>query len=67
MPLGWDGLPGQPFNTLIIAANDRTPKPCLWSCGQFACGETGGFPWKTLRVSHRATLCPQPPQTIIRL
>jgi hypothetical protein len=23
MPLGWDGLPGQPFNTLIIVANDR--------------------------------------------
>jgi hypothetical protein len=23
MPLGWDGLLGQPFNTLIIVANDR--------------------------------------------
>ncbi|MDD5296739.1 MAG: hypothetical protein PHU46_07490, partial [Rhodocyclaceae bacterium] len=23
----------------------------------------GGLPWKTLRVSHRAPLCPQAPQT----
>ena len=23
---------------------------------------TGALPWKTLRVSHRAPLCPQPPQ-----
>jgi hypothetical protein len=41
------------------------PKPGgLWICGQFAFGEPGGLPWKTLRVSHRAPLCPQAPQTV---
>ena len=38
----------------------------LWICGQFACGEPGRLPWKTLHVSHRASLCPQAPQTIVR-
>ncbi|MDR3299538.1 MAG: hypothetical protein LBU43_05945, partial [Candidatus Accumulibacter sp.] len=28
----------------------------LWICGQFACGEPGVLPWKTLRVSHRKPL-----------
>jgi hypothetical protein len=46
-------------------SNYRTETKNLWSCGQFACGEPGCLPWKTLRVSHRAALCPQHPQIAI--
>jgi hypothetical protein len=45
----------------------RTETTGLWICGQFACGEPGRLPWKTLRVSHRAPLCPQAPQTTFHL
>lgn len=58
-------LPHGLQNPRCYQAARRCPNPPpLWICGQCACGAPGRLPWKTLRVSHRAPLCPQAPQRI---
>ena len=63
--LGADELPNPAQQKIKTETKTEKRKTSLWICGQFAFGEPGRLPWKTLRVSHRAPLCPQAPQTSI--